>query len=129
VCPASYDMGESVRLVLMSEGENKLLKYPTIFNMADVAIITKADLKNAVEFDSAAAERNVQAVEPGMPVFHISAKNGEGMAAYIQFWNSNCGGPEPPRLPRRRGPEPPRLPRRRGLEAWLQTDGANRCTC
>jgi hydrogenase nickel incorporation protein HypB len=87
VCPASYDLGESVRLVLMSvtEGEDKPLKYPTIFNTADVAVITKLDLKNAVDFDSAAAERNVQAVQPGMRVLYVSAKTGEGMPGYIEF--------------------------------------------
>jgi hydrogenase nickel incorporation protein HypB len=53
VCPSSYDLGESLRLVLLSvtEGEDKPLKYPTIFNSADVAIITKMDLAQAVEFD------------------------------------------------------------------------------
>ena len=61
VCPSSYDLGENLRLVLMSvtEGEDKPLKYPTIFNTADVAIITKMDLAVAVEFDSAAAHRNI----------------------------------------------------------------------
>ena len=53
VCPASYDLGEDLRLVLLSvtEGEDKPLKYPTIFNSADVAIVTKSDLAEAVEFD------------------------------------------------------------------------------
>src|SRR5271168_2939163 len=71
VCPSSYDLGEDLRLVLISvaEGEDKPLKYPTIFNSADVAIITKMDLAAAVEFDEAAANRNIQAVRPGMEVF------------------------------------------------------------
>src|SRR4051794_1590609 len=53
VCPSSYDLGESLRVVLMSvtEGEDKPLKYPTIFNTADVALITKTDLATVVEFD------------------------------------------------------------------------------
>ena len=57
VCPSSYDLGEDLRLVLLSvtEGEDKPLKYPTIFNSADVAIITKMDLATAVEFDESAA--------------------------------------------------------------------------
>src|SRR5256714_4635307 len=68
VCPSSYDLGEDLRLVLMSvtEGEDKPLKYPTIFNTADVAIITKMDLAQAVEFDSVAAHNNIQSVRPGM---------------------------------------------------------------
>ena len=81
VCPSSYDLGEDLRLVLLSvtEGEDKPLKYPTIFNTADVAVITKIDLAEAVEFDRAAAHRNIQSVRPGMKVFEVSAKTGEGM--------------------------------------------------
>src|ERR1035437_7531466 len=64
VCPASYDLGEDLRFVLLSvtEGKDKPLKYPTIFNSADVAVITKSDLAAAVEFDESAARRNIQAV-------------------------------------------------------------------
>jgi hydrogenase nickel incorporation protein HypB len=87
VCPSSYDLGEDLRFVLLSvtEGEDKPLKYPTIFNSADVAVITKSDLANAVEFDEPAARRNIQAVRPGMEVFKLSAKTGEGMTAYLEF--------------------------------------------
>ncbi len=87
VCPSSYDLGEDLRLVLLSvtEGEDKPLKYPTIFNSADVAIITKMDLAAAVEFDEQSANRNIQAVRPGMEVFKVSAKSGEGMDAYLEF--------------------------------------------
>ncbi len=87
VCPSSYDLGEDLRFVLLSvtEGEDKPLKYPPIFNSADVAIITKLDLAAAVEFDEATARRNIQAVRPGMEVFKTSAKTGEGMAEYLAF--------------------------------------------
>jgi hydrogenase nickel incorporation protein HypB len=87
VCPASYDLGEDLRIVLLSvtEGEDKPLKYPTIFNSADVAIITKADLAAAVEFDEAAAWRNILAVRPGMEILKVSAKSGEGMNEYLEF--------------------------------------------
>jgi hydrogenase nickel incorporation protein HypB len=90
VCPSSYDLGEELRFVLLSvtEGEDKPLKYPTIFNSADVAIITKSDLAAAVEFDEAAARRNIQAVRPGMKVFKLSSKTGEGMAEYLEFLES-----------------------------------------
>jgi hydrogenase nickel incorporation protein HypB len=90
VCPSSYDLGEDLRLVLMSvtEGEDKPLKYPTIFNSADVAVITKMDLAEAVEFDAAAANRNIEAVRRGMAVFNVSAKSGLGMAAYLDFLRS-----------------------------------------
>jgi hydrogenase nickel incorporation protein HypB len=87
VCPSSYDLGEDLRLVLLSvtEGEDKPLKYPTIFNSADIALITKMDLASAVEFDEPTANQNIQAVRPGMEVFKVSAKSGEGMKAYLEF--------------------------------------------
>jgi hydrogenase nickel incorporation protein HypB len=87
VCPSSYDLGENLRLVLLSvtEGEDKPLKYPTIFNSADVAVVTKMDLASAVEFDWQAAYGNVQAVRPGMQVLRLSARNGEGMDDYLDF--------------------------------------------
>jgi hydrogenase nickel incorporation protein HypB len=85
VCPASYDLGEHLRCVILSvtEGEDKPLKYPTIFNTADVAVITKIDLASAVEFDREAIERNVQAVRPGMRTLAVSAKTGEGMGELV----------------------------------------------
>lgn len=87
VCPSSYDLGENLRLVLMSvtEGEDKPLKYPTIFNSADVAVITKNDLAAAVEFDWEAAQASIHAVRPGMRIFRLSAKTGEGMEEYRTF--------------------------------------------
>ncbi|MDX6692805.1 MAG: hydrogenase nickel incorporation protein HypB [Blastocatellia bacterium] len=87
VCPSSYDLGEDLRLVLLSvtEGEDKPLKYPTIFNTADVALITKMDLAVAVEFDVQAAHDNIQRVRPGMRVFEVSAKTGAGMTEWLQF--------------------------------------------
>jgi hydrogenase nickel incorporation protein HypB len=87
VCPSSYDLGEDLRLVLISvtEGEDKPLKYPTIFNSADVAVVTKVDLATAVEFSWETAYSNIQAVRPGMPVFKLSAKTGEGMDKYLGF--------------------------------------------
>jgi hydrogenase nickel incorporation protein HypB len=87
VCPSSYDLGEDLRFVLLSvtEGEDKPLKYPTIFNSADVAIITKSDLAAAAEFDEPAVRRNIQAVRPGIEIFTLSAKTGEGMADYLEF--------------------------------------------
>jgi hydrogenase nickel incorporation protein HypB len=85
VCPATYDLGEDLRLVLFSttEGEDKPLKYPTIFNTADIAVITKMDLAEAVEFDAPAAEQNVQAVRPGMQIMKVSAKSGDQMEAWL----------------------------------------------
>jgi hydrogenase nickel incorporation protein HypB len=87
VCPSSYDLGEDLRLVLISvtEGEDKPLKYPTIFNSADVAVVTKLDLGEAVEFSWQTAYQNIQSVRPGMPVLKLSAKTGAGMDEYLSF--------------------------------------------
>ena len=87
VCPSSYDLGESLRLVLMSvtEGEDKPLKYPTIFNSADVAVITKNELADAVEFDWDTARKSIESVRPGMRIFRLSAKTGQGMDEYLDF--------------------------------------------
>lgn len=86
VCPATYDLGEDLRVVLFSvtEGEDKPLKYPTIFNTADLALLTKIDLAEAVEFDRAAAYRSVESVRPGMPVLEVSAKSGDGMEPWVE---------------------------------------------
>ncbi|MGB7922566.1 MAG: hydrogenase nickel incorporation protein HypB [Pyrinomonadaceae bacterium] len=90
VCPSSYDLGEDLRLVLLSvtEGEDKPLKYPTIFNTADVAVVTKMDLAEAVEFDLTQAVGNIQSVRPGMQVFKVSAKTGAGMDELLGFLRS-----------------------------------------
>ena len=94
VCPASYDLGEDARVVLMSvtEGEDKPLKYPSIFHGADLALITKLDLAEAVEFDSQAALTNIAAVSPALPVLSVSAKTGCGMDRWISMlrgWRRN----------------------------------------
>jgi hydrogenase nickel incorporation protein HypB len=85
VCPASYDLGEGLRCVLLSvtEGEDKPLKYPTIFNTADVAVITKTDLSGAVGFDRTEALRNIAEARPGLEVLELSARTGDGMAAWL----------------------------------------------
>lgn len=87
VCPSSYDLGENVRLVLLSvtEGEDKPLKYPSIFNTSDVAVVTKWDLAEAAEFDWESARRNILAVRPDMETLRVSAKTGEGISELISF--------------------------------------------
>ena len=92
VCPSGYDLGEDLRMALVSvtEGEDKPLKYPTIFNSADVAVITKVDLAEAVEFDDLAMNKNIQSVRPGMPVFRVSAKTGDGMEELLRFLASRA---------------------------------------
>jgi NADH ubiquinone oxidoreductase, 20 Kd subunit len=75
----------TARPISVTEGEDKPLKYPTIFNSADVAIVTKTDLAAAVEFNWDAAFGNIQAVRPGMRVFKLSTKTGEGVEEYLEF--------------------------------------------
>jgi hydrogenase nickel incorporation protein HypB len=86
VCPSSYDLGESLRVVLMSvtEGEDKPLKYPTIFNSADLAVVTKADLAEAAGFQRDEARRSIEAVRPGLEVLETSARSGEGMDRWLE---------------------------------------------
>jgi hydrogenase nickel incorporation protein HypB len=90
VCPSSYDLGEELRIVLLSttEGEDKPLKYPTIFNGADVAVITKMDLAVAAEFNLETARRSIQSVRPGMIVFEVSSKSGLGVESFLSFLSS-----------------------------------------
>jgi hydrogenase nickel incorporation protein HypB len=87
VCPSSYDLGEAVRVALLSvtEGEDKPLKYPTLFNSADAAVITKVDLAGPCEFDREAAFKNIRAIRPGIRVFETSAKTGAGMAEWLEY--------------------------------------------
>lgn len=87
VCPSSYDLGEDLRAVLLSvtEGEDKPLKYPTLFQSADVALITKSDLAAAVEFDRPAVYQNIEAVRPGIRIMETSAKTGQGLDEWVSF--------------------------------------------
>ena len=72
-------------LVSTTEGEDKPLKYPTIFNTADVAIVTKLDLADAVCFDLQALTRNIHGVRPGMPILKVSTRAGQGIEELEQF--------------------------------------------
>lgn len=87
VCPASYDLGEDIRVALLSvtEGEDKPLKYPTIFNSADLAVVTKMDLAEPCDFDRELAHRNIREVRPNIRIFEVSAKNGAGMPEWMEY--------------------------------------------
>ena len=87
VCPSSYDLGERVRVVLLSvtEGEDKPLKYPTMFNSCDVAVITKIDLAEPCGFDRAAALNNILEIRPGIKIFETSSKTGAGFAEWLKY--------------------------------------------
>jgi hydrogenase nickel incorporation protein HypB len=81
VCPAAYDLGESRRLVMLSvtEGEDKPLKYPAMFHSADLVVIGKIDLAEAVDFDRSLAWRNIERVAPKARIVEVSARSGAGM--------------------------------------------------
>jgi hydrogenase nickel incorporation protein HypB len=87
VCPTSWDLGESVRLALLSvtEGEDKPLKYPGLFNTADIAAITKIDLAEACDFNRDLARANIEAVRPGMRVIETSVKTGAGIDEWLDY--------------------------------------------
>ncbi len=93
VCPSSYDLGERIRVALLSvtEGEDKPLKYPTLFNSADAAVITKMDIAEAVGFDREAALRNIRAIRADIRVFETSAKTGAGMDAWLAWLGEEKG--------------------------------------
>jgi hydrogenase nickel incorporation protein HypB len=87
VCPSSYDLGERIRVALLSvtEGEDKPLKYPTLFNSADAAVITKMDIAEAVGFEREAALKNIREIRPNIHIFETSAKTGAGMGAWLDY--------------------------------------------
>ena len=87
VCPADYDLGEDLRVVLLSttEGEDKPLKYPPMFHSANVAIVTKSDLAAAAGFDREQTLANLKRVSHHAQVFEVSAKTGDGMKEWIDF--------------------------------------------
>ncbi len=87
VCPAEFDIGEDARVVVLSvtEGEDKPLKYPLMFQVSDAAILNKVDLLPYLDFDAALAVDNMKKVHPGMPVFALSAKTGEGLEPWLDW--------------------------------------------
>jgi len=87
VCPAEFDIGEDLRVVMLSvtEGEDKPIKYPLMFRVCDAALISKVDLIPHLDLTVADVTGAVHQVHPDMPVFPISAKTGEGMGAWHQW--------------------------------------------
>ena len=81
VCPTAYDLGEGIRVALLSvtEGEDKPLKYPQLFHSADVVVITKTDIATAVEWDRTAAYAAIRSVNPAAPIVETSARSGAGV--------------------------------------------------
>ena len=87
VCPSSYDLGEKIRVAMLSvtEGEDKPLKYPTLFNSADAAVITKTDLAIPCGFDRELALKNVNEIRPGIRILETSVKSGAGLEEWLEY--------------------------------------------
>jgi hydrogenase nickel incorporation protein HypB len=86
VCPASYQLGESLRVALASvtEGEDKPLKYPSAFGLANLVVVTKTDIAEAVGFDEDAFRAHVQQVNPGVEILLTSARTGAGVGLLLE---------------------------------------------
>ena len=97
VCPASYDLGETLRIALASvtEGEDKPVKYPTAFGLAQLVVITKTDLADAAGFDREAFLSGVEQVNPGVPVLGTSARTGDGVDGVLAHVLRVAEGAEP----------------------------------
>ncbi|MEU6009047.1 hydrogenase nickel incorporation protein HypB [Streptomyces sp. NPDC047453] len=105
VCPASYDLGETLRIVLMAvtEGEDKPLKYPTAFGSAHLVVVTKTDLAEAAGFDETAFRAHVQRVNPGVEIVRTCARTGDGVDTVLdRVLVARDGAPlhRPPLTPR-----------------------------
>jgi hydrogenase nickel incorporation protein HypB len=90
VCPSSYDLGEHAKIVLFSvtEGEDKPLKYPSIFSKAELCIINKIDLLPYLSFDISLARENVRKMHPGAQIIEVSCKTGEGLQDWLRWIES-----------------------------------------
>ena len=87
VCPAAFDLGQNSRVALLSvtEGEDKPIKYPTLFMQADLIILTKIDLAAAVDWQRQDAYRFLRQVNPWAPIIEVSSKTGQGLNLWIDF--------------------------------------------
>jgi hydrogenase nickel incorporation protein HypB len=87
ICPAEFDLGEHVKVVLMSvtEGEEKPLKYPLIFHLSGATILTKTDLIPHLKFDLGLAEKNIHKVNPKTVILRTSAYTREGLQDWLKW--------------------------------------------
>ena len=87
VCPSSYDLGEAAKIVMLSvaEGEDKPLKYPSIFAKSELLILNKIDLLPYVSFDMARAREYARQVHPGMDILEVSCTSGQGLDQWIHW--------------------------------------------
>lgn len=91
VCPAAFDLGEDAKVAILSvtEGEDKPLKYPDMFTAARLAILNKTDLAPHCDVDLDAYEVNLRRVNPQIEILRVSARTGEGMAAWLGWLRAN----------------------------------------
>lgn len=87
VCPSSYELGEHVRVVVMSttEGEDKPVKYPALFRAADAVVLNKVDLLPHLPYDVEQAEAFARQVRPGVRIFRTSCTTGEGIEVFVTW--------------------------------------------
>ncbi len=87
VCPAAFDLGEAAKVAILSvtEGEDKPIKYPDMFHAADILLLNKIDLLPYLDFDVAQCIEYARRVNPGIQIFKVSAKTGEGMQDWYQW--------------------------------------------
>jgi hydrogenase nickel incorporation protein HypB len=87
VCPASFDLGENHKVVVLSvtEGEDKPLKYPSMFRNADIMLLNKVDLLPHLDFDAVKCKAFARRVNPKIRIFDVSSKTGEGMDAWYEW--------------------------------------------
>lgn len=87
VCPSNYDLGEELKVVVVSttEGDDKPLKYPKMFRVADVLVVNKTDLLPYVDFDMDKVKQNAQSINPQLTIFETSCRTGEGIEDWVEW--------------------------------------------
>ena len=90
VCPANYDLGETLKVVMMSttEGDDKPAKYPAMFRVSDIMIINKIDLLDYVDFDLEKAKAHALQINPKLHIFELSCKTGQGIEQWLSWLRS-----------------------------------------
>ena len=94
VCPAEFNIGESLRIALLSvpEGDDKVPKYPLMFSTTDALVLNKYDMLPYFDFDDARVEADAKGVNPGVEVFRVSTKDGSGLAALVGWLRGRIAG-------------------------------------
>jgi len=90
VCPGEFDLGENLKVVLLSvpEGDDKVAKYPTIFRVADLILLTKVDLLPSLKFDIERVKKDLRKLKADAELVKFSSQTGEGMPRWLNWLNS-----------------------------------------